>query len=140
MLVVEYQQIELDCCPACEGVWFDAEELEMLLASLGITADDLIAPLDQSDEQPRRCRYCGAKMTKARIGPGEGVVIDQCPEGHGLWFDGGELETVVRGLQDQESKPGVGSFIADVLFAGDAVDGASDEPAESTEPKQGDDT
>jgi hypothetical protein len=122
MLVVEYRRIELDCCAACDGVWFDAEELELLLASLELSAGDLIRPLDDSKEKPRRCQYCGMKMTKARVGapdaPGEGVVIDRCPNGHGLWFDGGELETVVRELQEKESKPGVGSFIADVLFGG----------------------
>jgi Zn-finger nucleic acid-binding protein len=32
MIVVEYQQIELDYCGSCRGVWFDNGELELLLS------------------------------------------------------------------------------------------------------------
>ena len=29
MVIVEYDDIELDYCTACKGVWFDAGELEL---------------------------------------------------------------------------------------------------------------
>jgi len=31
MIVVEYKKIELDICVSCRGVWFDADELGLLL-------------------------------------------------------------------------------------------------------------
>ena len=31
MLVLELQQIEIDYCQECEGIWLDAGELELLL-------------------------------------------------------------------------------------------------------------
>ena len=31
--VVEFDKIELDLCPDCQGIWFDAGELELLLGT-----------------------------------------------------------------------------------------------------------
>ena len=134
MIVVEYRQIELDICPSCRGAWFDAEELELLLDSLHleVRAQDLFRPLPQkSAEAVRRCPYCRRKMKKALVGPGEGVMIDRCRREHGVWFDGGELDTVIVRLrkssaaaagpaeEEAEKASGqVGSFLADVLLAG----------------------
>ena len=127
MIIVEYKQIELDVCPECKGVWFDADELELLLDSLGLAPGQLVRPLPEKPaEKPRRCLYCRRKMAKVLMGPGDGVMIDRCKHGHGLWFDGGELDTIIQGLRrpevadqpDAEAGEGVGSFLADVLLAG----------------------
>ena len=60
------------------------------------------------------------KMKKIIVGPGEGVMIDRCTKGHGLWFDGGELDTTVELLQASDSTgekaQQVGSFLKDVLL------------------------
>ncbi len=120
MIVVEFRKIELDYCVGCNGVWFDADELELLLGALGLSADRLLRPLaGKPPEEKRRCPRCRAKMEKALIGSGDDVDIDRCRRGHGLWFDGGELDTVVRGLQAPDAAGKVGSFLADVLLAGD---------------------
>ena len=131
MIVVEYKQIELDICVACRGVWFDADELELLLGALEVldlAASELFRPLPgKPAEKPRKCPYCRRRMEKALTGPGEGVMIDRCKRGHGLWFDGGELDTVVNSLQkpaegaEEPKKAGkqVGSFLADMLFGDD---------------------
>jgi hypothetical protein len=130
MIVVEYEKIELDICAFCRGVWFDAEELELLLGALeflDVKASDLFRPLPEaSKEETRRCSYCRSKMEKAVMGAGKDVVIDRCPNGHGLWFDGGELDTVINSLQrpavdgsGDEAKQAtgeVGSFLADILL------------------------
>ncbi len=33
MIVLEYADVEVDFCVACEGVWLDAGELELLFGS-----------------------------------------------------------------------------------------------------------
>ena len=134
MIVVEYKQIELDICVLCRGVWFDADELQLLLESLELSAADLVRPLpEKTAEKPRRCPRCRRKMQKVLMGHGDGVMIDRCKKGHGLWFDGGELDTIIKGLSELAARgkgePGagistqaggeVGSFLADVLLAGD---------------------
>jgi len=90
--VVEYQDIEIDLCPTCNGVWLDHGELELLLGS-NAAIDSLPA---ETDEQPRPCPLCPRKMDKVNIGPGRRVLIDTCPDGCGLWFDGNGLVTKWR--------------------------------------------
>jgi uncharacterized protein len=135
MIVVEYKQIELDFCPGCRGVWFDSDELDLLLDALDfldLKAKALFRPTPEaSDEADRKCPYCRSKMDKALMGSGRDVTIDRCPQGHGLWFDGGELDTVIGSLQKDNKKAGDGdpaggsvcSFLADMFFAEDSHDG-----------------
>ena len=95
--VVEFQGVELDLCPDCNGTWFDRGELDLIL--------DQEHPVEQNaaktEEARRRCPICRKKMDKLNIGPGRSVLIDSCPEGCGLWFDAGELDDLTRNLQDE---------------------------------------
>ena len=125
MIVVEYKKIELDVCAACDGVWFDAQELELLLGTLHLEVDGLGRELsEKTAEARRRCPQCRKKMDKVMIGPGDGVMIDRCGRGHGLWFDGGELDVIVKALGASDKTSGaegekaqdVGSFLTDVLL------------------------
>ena len=101
MIVVEHHKIELDYCPACEGVWFDSGELELLLESmnLGDTTDFLSDVLDspeaRSAEKKRRCPICNQKMRKVNIDQQAKLLIDVCGQGEGLWFDGGEIHHLI---------------------------------------------
>jgi uncharacterized protein len=128
MIVVEWRKIELDICVTCRGVWFDADELRLLLDQLQLRTEEIgRPPAEKTAEAARKCPHCRRKMLKVLVGPGVGVMIDRCRNGHGLWFDGGELDTVIGNLsatghsgQDDSSKTGkVGSFLKDVLLSGD---------------------
>ena len=130
MVIVERSGIEVDYSPDCKGVWFDSGELELLLESMeldetGFTTDELMA-LDEAktNEKKRRCPICRTKMKKVIIGKTPEVLIDACPKGHGLWFDGGELGQVIRQLLDTEPASGgkqsrVISFLGEVFKASD---------------------
>jgi Zn-finger nucleic acid-binding protein len=106
MIVVERQKIELDYCPGCHGAWFDAGEMELLLAALGVEQcatfiDDVLKKAGAGmGEKPRRCPICALRMHKAHMGPGSPVVIDACRRGDGIWFDGGELERLLTDVKE----------------------------------------
>ena len=110
MIVVEHEKIELDFCPGCSGVWFDAEELELLLETMQLEGESL--SLDgiltsqggMSEEKKRKCPICGRKMKKATVGHEPEVVIDVCPQGDGLWFDSGEVGQLITQLPDKPSE------------------------------------
>ena len=97
MMIVEYHDIELDMCAECKGVWFDSGELELVLqTNQAESIDELIkkirnSPDAKTNEKKRKCPICGKKMDKKNIGEDPEVLIDACNEGHGLWFDGGEV-------------------------------------------------
>jgi uncharacterized protein len=106
MMVVEHRQIELDFCLRCSGVWFDAHELDLLVSALAGTnqeesQSDLLTPLSaKTNEGPRKCPICGVKMDKVWLGQDPRVLIDSCPRGDGLWFDGGELHQIMHQIKD----------------------------------------
>ncbi len=120
MIVIEYQNIELDYCVECEGIWFDSGELDLLVSKLqedasGISYGDLLTPQIASvSETKRKCPVCGKKMDKAWIGNNPRVLIDSCPVGDGIWVDGGELHQIIRQLGHSESKDVI-SFLAEAF-------------------------
>ena len=124
MIVVEHNRIELDYCIKCHGVWFDAGELELLLASLGLDSVSpslngiLEAEEAETDEKKRRCPLCRRKMKKVNLE--KKVLVDLCPQGEGMWFDGGEVRMLVSQLARRTpAKPGVSqnaiNFLGDVF-------------------------
>jgi len=126
MVVVNYEGIELDYCAECCGVWFDSGELELLLGKMQL--DDAIleggSPLDlpevETKEKKWRCPICGRRMKKVNVG-NPPVLIDACGQGHGLWFDGGEVAQLAARCRQ---KPGgspegrVICFLGEVFKAG----------------------
>jgi Zn-finger nucleic acid-binding protein len=99
MIVVEYRQIELDYCIKCSGIWFDKGELELLLktTSLGDTGLPTLEGLAKENRShgERKCPICAKKMAEVPLG--EPVIhVDVCRRGDGIWFDGGELQQLLR--------------------------------------------
>lgn len=108
MLVLELDQVEIDYCTSCRGIWLDSGELELLLDSADAAEHVLRSFREaQTDEKKRKCPICLAKMDKVHAGQtgGELQLIDRCPRNHGLWFDRGELQRVLQsGALDSEGK------------------------------------
>ncbi len=101
MVVLELNQIEVDHCLACGGVWLDAEEMDMLLDG-SIGREEIRSHMrsdDSTDEKKRRCPICSKKMEKLRVqreGHPQSILVDRCKRDHGTWLDGGELEQIVN--------------------------------------------
>ena len=112
MIVVEYQNIELDYCNNCKGVWFDSGELELLLKSYGLEEPKAFfngifnSQESVSSEKKRNCPICGHKMKKTAIGRQPEILIDVCRDNHGLWFDGGEVTQLIGRLAGEHPPKG----------------------------------
>jgi Zn-finger nucleic acid-binding protein len=97
--VAEREGIELDVCPWCRGLWFDAGELALLAEKLARplrVPEGALQPAATA-EKPRPCPRCDRAMDKVFVGTSPRVLLDRCA-GHGLWFDHGELGSLVRQL------------------------------------------
>ena len=97
LIVLEIEDVEIDHCTTCKGVWLDAGELEILLGAAA-NRDALMSTLrTQADGQDRdiRCPICRRSTEIVNYGSGKKVTLDMCPAGHGLWFDDGELRDVI---------------------------------------------
>jgi uncharacterized protein len=128
MIVVEHSNVELDYCLNCHGVWFDSDELELLLKCLKLDTPDLmlshILGLEEAAtaEKKLRCPICRRKMKKTTIGDRPEILIDACTRKDGLWFDGGEIVELVKKLAKkkslgQEAEHKVLSFLGDAFKA-----------------------
>jgi len=96
LIVVEYDDVELDFCTKCEGLWFDSGEMQLVAAKAGRDAEACasMAPA-RTSEKTLKCPLCHKAMNKRFLGIGEPVVADVCPACDGLWLDKGELEQVL---------------------------------------------
>ncbi len=134
MIVVEHQKIELDFCLRCAGVWFDTNELDLLVSTIeseGVKMShmDLLTPHEAKvKEAPRKCPICKRNMHKVWMGKEPKVLIDSCPVGDGLWFDGGELNQVMQQVETAGPK-NVLSFLGNAFEATHKSAGGKEKPS-----------
>ncbi len=93
MITIELNNVEIDYCLECGGIWLDHGEFEQLISD-----DNYLRNLKKAIiviEKKRRCPVCNRKMKKYWFIKDEKVLIDVCPKGHGIWFDFGELYNII---------------------------------------------
>ncbi len=105
MVIYELEGVEIDQCVSCRGIWLDRGEIETLTTLAGVKPDRLstalkdAAPIRTSD---RRCPRCERKMHIIVVGTQNPMELDRCPNGHGLWFDAGELQQTIANFEEGE--------------------------------------
>ena len=90
--------IEIDVCPRCKGLWLDRGEFEVMTAESTVYREE---KLTQEYSRPRLsgelsyipCVRCGKLMVRKNYGLISGVLTDECGR-HGIWLDNGELEKI----------------------------------------------
>ena len=91
LVTLEFDELEVDYCTQCKGVWLDSGELEYLLSHGGDPGTHLTPFIPSlSSEKKKRCPVCRVVMEKIAPGQADSIILDQC-ELHGIWFDRGEL-------------------------------------------------
>jgi Zn-finger nucleic acid-binding protein len=108
MITLELNEVEIDYCTVCDGIWLDAGELELLLGEpeKARTLIESFKVDTSSVEKPKKCPICDKKMQKVIVGSSEPpLLIDRCSRGDGLWFDKGELNDIFEKAKlDKENK------------------------------------
>lgn len=105
LVAYELDNIEVDHCVACLGTWLDAGELEMIAEQAGVTSGAMSMALQarrRGRATRRRCPRCPRRLREIDLGETPSVSIDTCPWGHGLWFDRGEMQEVIRSFAGGE--------------------------------------
>ena len=108
MITLELEDVEIDHCLDCGGIWLDSGELELLLGEPE-KASSLLGSFrvdSRSEEARRKCPICDKKMQKVIVGDSQPtLLIDRCRRGDGLWFDKGELHDIFgRAQLDQDNR------------------------------------
>jgi Zn-finger nucleic acid-binding protein len=92
---VSYENIEVDRCLNCGGIWFDALEVEELKNIEGSEKIDDFNPLikqkyNQATNQIK-CPKCQSKMQKMLDIDQYSIWYEQCTKCRGIWLDAGEF-------------------------------------------------
>ena len=79
MVVLELQDVEVDHCFGCSGIWLDAGELELLIDDAQRSMELLESfEIDKKcPEAKRKCPICYKKMEKVVIGKKTMVHMNQ---------------------------------------------------------------
>ncbi len=115
--------ITVDTCFACGGIWFDKDELELLVnkqildtAEFDLEAeplkdDDLMKEIDL-DKKEAICPRCtgNKKMVKKISKRNKDVTIDFCENCGGVWLDSGEFAKISKHSPFEEKIEGVIDF------------------------------
>lgn len=116
LVTYELEGIEIDRCLKCKGAWLDAGELDQIGLLEGVPPGRLTEALDRAGGDShggRTCLRCGGGLKRVTV---QGVDLDRCPWGHGLWFDKGEMRTLVVSLKEGEEGV-VARFFGDLFRA-----------------------
>jgi Zn-finger nucleic acid-binding protein len=111
--------VAVDECPSCIGVFIDRVAIERLLGDRQqARAESVVGTYRATPRKPDtskpggklyiKCPECSTIMNRKLFARGAAVVVDVC-RGHGTWFDAGELPVVVDfvmngGLEAAEKK------------------------------------
>lgn len=100
------QNLEVDQCFVCGGVWFDKGELAKYNIEV-ITAVDspsIGGDLDvQLDKKVGECPRCQIEMKKKIYGKDNSITLDECGKCGGIWLDSTEIDRV-----EKANKPKLG--------------------------------
>lgn len=89
--LIKVGKVEIDTCLSCGSFWFDAGELRSLTGLLReVPAEDL--PPHKSKYLCPRCR---TEMKEHRFSRPHDLLVDMCPNGHGVYLEEGELVRVL---------------------------------------------
>lgn len=97
----------IERCESCFGLFFDKEELEMMIElSVKGSRNVNIKVLQELTENPRfvdvvvyrRCPVCLKQMNRKNYAGRSGVIMDECAE-HGIWLDPGELRQIMEWIK-----------------------------------------
>lgn len=90
------EDVEVDLCPSCRGLWLDRDEIRQLAEKSDESLLELreaVAEQDAAQPAPSTvsppCPACGGKLTLAVLGS---IYVEHCSACDGIYLDRGELD------------------------------------------------
>jgi Zn-finger nucleic acid-binding protein len=101
MEIASYDEIKVDRCTQCHGLWFDTGELEALRNDIWM-ADYILDPGDAKVGKKYNkivaihCPECEVDMKQEFDEEQPHIIYETCPAGHGTYLDAGEFTDLVN--------------------------------------------
>ena len=139
LFVLEFRGIEVDLCHHCRGLWLDAWEFELLLARTGDDPHTSPLKFEPQKSKPSKgekmlCPRCDRRLEEIPVrGQGdETVMLDRCPQGHGVWFDDHELQELLEILPPESHAKKTVEYLDDLLGSRRCFQITADKLSETT--------
>lgn len=119
LVAFQLEGVEIDHCVDCGGTWLDPGELELITVLAGVSPGDMadVTWLPHDGRRTRRrCPRCPSRLREVRFGEETQILLDRCPQGHGLWFDRGEMAAVIRSFA-AEQEGAVAEFFGELYHS-----------------------
>jgi Zn-finger nucleic acid-binding protein len=101
------EDIEVDLCPSCNGLWLDHGELERMSKKIPSEIDRLRKLLAKREATPpvpsditNSCPACTGQMKEVKLGT---IHIDYCTRCRGVFLDRGELDAALKAIKDSKA-------------------------------------
>ena len=101
---------EFEGCPKCKGLWLDQDELRKLKNKVEHGRlrwlNDEIENIEKAIVVPtsRSCAKCSEVKILSVIFGKSSIVIDWCPQCHGIWLDREEFASIIEYLNEKAAK------------------------------------
>lgn len=102
------EEVEVDYCPDCHGLWLDQDEIQALGAKSDAALEELrelvASPDDESPGQSppstdAACPACSGRLSQAILGT---FVVEHCTACGGIYLDRGELDRAMYLTRSRE--------------------------------------
>jgi Zn-finger nucleic acid-binding protein len=95
--------IEVEYCPSCRGMWLSRQELEELEDEVFDLGDDEKGTLIFSATTTnRKCPQCSKPMKRFKYRLYD-LEVDFCEDGHGFWLDADEDKRILELMKQEEA-------------------------------------
>ncbi len=94
MQTVQFDDVEVDRCSGCGGLWFDIlehEDLRNLKGSEELDTGDRISGRIMNEVRDIDCPSCGSRMLSMVALKQRDIEYEKCSHCSGIYFDAGEL-------------------------------------------------
>jgi Zn-finger nucleic acid-binding protein len=111
------QDVVVDECPQCKGMWFDQGELDKVM-------DDVSPDLRWMDfdlwkkegdfrvlAKPANCPNCHNTNLRALHYDGGDVTINYCPRCQGIWINAGDIRKIVIALNKEAEEKSAAEYV-----------------------------
>lgn len=94
METVRYQDIEIDRCTSCKGIWFDMlehEDLKKISGSQSIDPGSVELGKKQDKQSKIICPACDVPLINMVVSAQPHISYEACTLCYGVYFDAGEF-------------------------------------------------
>ena len=97
LIKVPLARVQVLGCPRCRGVWVGREQLMALALEQAKTAAPVASSVTASPPVKTAHRFCTVQcQTPLEPKIVRGIEIDRCTTCDGYWFDGGEVQRLLK--------------------------------------------